>query len=70
MRSSRRRRTLTQSAPELAVKEILERTVVSPSEVEAAHRETLQEQPHDIDRARKLFADANERWFAECARLG
>jgi hypothetical protein len=31
---------------------------------------TLQEQPYDIDRARKLFADANERWFAERARLG
>jgi predicted metal-dependent enzyme (double-stranded beta helix superfamily) len=32
--------------------------------------ETLQEQPYDIDRARKLFADANERWFADCVRLG
>ena len=31
-------------------------------------RETLQEQPFDVARARKVFADANERWFAECAR--
>ena len=30
--------------------------------------ERLQEQPYDVERARKLFADANERWFAECAR--
>jgi predicted metal-dependent enzyme (double-stranded beta helix superfamily) len=28
-------------------------------------RETLQEQPFDIECARKLFADANQRWFAE-----
>jgi predicted metal-dependent enzyme (double-stranded beta helix superfamily) len=32
--------------------------------------ETLQERPYDIERARKLFADANERWLAECARAG
>jgi predicted metal-dependent enzyme (double-stranded beta helix superfamily) len=31
-------------------------------------RETLQEQPYDVERARKLFADANARWFAESAR--
>jgi len=31
-------------------------------------RETLQEQPFDIERARKVFLDANERWFTECAR--
>src|SRR5262245_27885170 len=31
-------------------------------------RETLQEQPYDIERARKLFSDANERWFGERAR--
>ena len=30
--------------------------------------DTLQEQPFDVGRARKLFADANERWRAECAR--
>jgi predicted metal-dependent enzyme (double-stranded beta helix superfamily) len=30
--------------------------------------ETLQERPYDIERARKVFADANERWLAECAR--
>jgi predicted metal-dependent enzyme (double-stranded beta helix superfamily) len=31
-------------------------------------QETLQEQPFDIGRARKVLADANERWFAECAK--
>lgn len=31
-------------------------------------RDALQEQPFDVARARKVFADANERWFAECAR--
>jgi predicted metal-dependent enzyme (double-stranded beta helix superfamily) len=31
-------------------------------------RETLQEQPYNVERARKLFSDANERWFAEYAR--
>jgi predicted metal-dependent enzyme (double-stranded beta helix superfamily) len=31
-------------------------------------RETLQERPWDPARARKIFADANERWLAECAR--
>ena len=30
--------------------------------------ETCEEQPFDVERARKLFADANERWLAECAR--
>ncbi len=29
--------------------------------------ETLQERPYDIERARKVVADANERWLAECA---
>jgi predicted metal-dependent enzyme (double-stranded beta helix superfamily) len=29
--------------------------------------ETLHERPFDVARARKLFADANERWLAECA---
>ena len=33
-------------------------------------RETLQEQPFDVERARKLFADANERWLGECGRAG
>jgi len=32
--------------------------------------ETLQERPYDVERALKLFADANERWRAECARAG
>lgn len=32
--------------------------------------ETLQERPYDVERARKLIADANERWRAECARAG
>jgi predicted metal-dependent enzyme (double-stranded beta helix superfamily) len=30
--------------------------------------ETLQERPFDIERARKVFVDANERWLTECAR--
>jgi predicted metal-dependent enzyme (double-stranded beta helix superfamily) len=30
--------------------------------------ETLHERPYDVARARKVFADANERWRAECAR--
>jgi predicted metal-dependent enzyme (double-stranded beta helix superfamily) len=30
--------------------------------------ETREERPFDVDRARKLFADANERWLAECAK--
>jgi len=32
--------------------------------------DTLQERPYDIERARKLMADANERWAAECAKAG
>lgn len=32
--------------------------------------ETLQERPYDIERARRWFAEANERWRAECARAG
>jgi hypothetical protein len=32
--------------------------------------DTLQERPYDVERTRKLFADADERWRAECARLG
>jgi|SoiMethySBSTD1v2_1073268.scaffolds.fasta_scaffold308515_3 predicted metal-dependent enzyme (double-stranded beta helix superfamily) len=31
--------------------------------------ETLQERPFDVARARKLFADANARWLAECASV-
>jgi predicted metal-dependent enzyme (double-stranded beta helix superfamily) len=30
--------------------------------------ETLQERPFDIERGRKVFADANDRWRTECAR--
>lgn len=30
--------------------------------------ETLQERPFDVERGRKVFADANARWQAECAR--
>jgi predicted metal-dependent enzyme (double-stranded beta helix superfamily) len=29
--------------------------------------ETMQERPYDIERARKVVTDANERWLAECA---
>lgn len=29
--------------------------------------ETLRERPYNVERARKLIADANERWLAECA---
>jgi predicted metal-dependent enzyme (double-stranded beta helix superfamily) len=32
--------------------------------------DTLQERPFDIERARKVMADANERWAAECAKAG
>jgi predicted metal-dependent enzyme (double-stranded beta helix superfamily) len=32
--------------------------------------DTLQERPFDIDRGRKVFADANERWRAERASAG
>jgi predicted metal-dependent enzyme (double-stranded beta helix superfamily) len=32
--------------------------------------ESLRERPYDIARARKLIADANERWRAECAGAG
>jgi hypothetical protein len=32
--------------------------------------ETLEERPYDIARGRKVFDDANERWRAECAKLG
>jgi predicted metal-dependent enzyme (double-stranded beta helix superfamily) len=32
--------------------------------------ETLQERPYDMARARKVLADANERWCAEQARGG
>jgi predicted metal-dependent enzyme (double-stranded beta helix superfamily) len=32
--------------------------------------ETLQERPYDIARARKVVADANERWLAERAAAG
>jgi len=30
--------------------------------------ETREERPFDIECARKVFADANERWLAECAK--
>jgi len=30
--------------------------------------DTLQERPFDMERGRKVFADANTRWRAECAR--
>jgi len=29
--------------------------------------DTLEEQPYDIERAKQVFVDANERWRAECA---
>jgi predicted metal-dependent enzyme (double-stranded beta helix superfamily) len=32
--------------------------------------ETLQERPYDVERARKVIADANERWLADCMRAG
>jgi predicted metal-dependent enzyme (double-stranded beta helix superfamily) len=32
--------------------------------------DTLQERPYDIERARKVMVDANERWAAECAKAG
>ena len=30
--------------------------------------DTLQERPYDVERTRKLFADANERWLADLSR--
>ncbi|MGH7402608.1 MAG: hypothetical protein ACREKQ_09290 [Candidatus Rokuibacteriota bacterium] len=30
--------------------------------------ETLEERPYEMERARKVFADANDRWLAESAR--
>jgi len=32
--------------------------------------ETMQERPYDLERARRAFAAANERWRAECAAVG
>jgi hypothetical protein len=32
--------------------------------------DTLQERPFDIERARKVVADANERRLAQCATVG
>ncbi|HEX9820248.1 MAG TPA: hypothetical protein VGD07_11645 [Methylomirabilota bacterium] len=32
--------------------------------------ETLQERPYDVERAKRLFTEANERWRAECAGIG
>ncbi len=32
--------------------------------------ETMQERPYDVERARRAFAEANERWRAECAEIG
>jgi len=29
--------------------------------------ETMQERPYDVERARRAFAEANERWRVECA---
>lgn len=29
--------------------------------------DTLEERPYDVEHARRVFADANERWRAECA---
>ena len=29
--------------------------------------DTLQERPFDMERARRVYADANERWHAQCA---
>jgi predicted metal-dependent enzyme (double-stranded beta helix superfamily) len=29
--------------------------------------ETLEERPYDVERTKRVFADANERWRAECA---
>ena len=30
--------------------------------------ETMQERPYEVERSRRAFAEANERWRAECAR--
>lgn len=32
--------------------------------------DTLEERPYDVERAKRLFSDANERWRAECAGRG
>ncbi len=32
--------------------------------------ETLRERPYDMERARRVFTEANERWRAECAGIG
>ena len=32
--------------------------------------ETLEERPYDVERARKVIADANDRWLAERERAG
>jgi predicted metal-dependent enzyme (double-stranded beta helix superfamily) len=29
--------------------------------------DTLEERPYDVEHTKRLFADANERWRAECA---
>jgi predicted metal-dependent enzyme (double-stranded beta helix superfamily) len=29
--------------------------------------DTLEERPYDVERAKRVFAEANERWVAECA---
>jgi hypothetical protein len=78
------RAALEDATPELAVKDLLERTMARPTEVEAAlgtprrgffavprsewDPETLEERPFDIERARAVYARANARWAAEQAR--
>jgi predicted metal-dependent enzyme (double-stranded beta helix superfamily) len=32
--------------------------------------QTLQERPYDMERARRVFTEANERWRAQCAGVG
>jgi hypothetical protein len=29
--------------------------------------DTLEERPYDVERAMRMFAEANERWRSECA---
>ena len=78
------RAALKDATPELAVKDLLERTMARPTEVEAAlgtprrgcfaaprsewDPETLDERSFDIERARAAHAEANARWAAELAR--
>jgi predicted metal-dependent enzyme (double-stranded beta helix superfamily) len=32
--------------------------------------DTLEERPYDVERTKRVFAEANERWLAECAAAG